>query len=104
MRLMRLPGEPASPPRAHSLVMLGAVLAETDVADRASSIGETAGLTLFGAHAGRMSGVLAGGDDAVDCGRLLEEFGVLLFSLALLLAQVKSNGSARPTLDDESHG
>jgi hypothetical protein len=60
--LIRLPGEPAKPPFAHSLVMLGAVLADTDVVDKASSDGDAAGFALFGRD-GRISGVLMAGDE-----------------------------------------
>lgn len=45
IKLIRFPGEPARPPLVHSLVMLGAVLADTDVVERASNKGEAAGLT-----------------------------------------------------------
>lgn len=46
MMLIRFPGEPAKLPLAHSFIMLGAVLAETDVVDKASEMGDTVGLTL----------------------------------------------------------
>lgn len=65
---MRLPGEPAKgPARAHSFVMLGAVLAETEALDRASSTGDGVGWTLSGTM-GLMSGVLMGGVDSLEAG------------------------------------
>lgn len=69
--LTRLPGEPAKPaPLAHSFVMLGAVLAEMDALDRASSVGDADGLTLSGAAEGlRTSGVLMGGVEVFEAGR-----------------------------------
>ena len=80
---MRLPGELAkAPARAHSFVMLGAVLAETDALDRASSMGDGAGRTLSGTE-GLLSGVLMGGVNSFDVGWLLP--GKLLLLLLLLL-------------------
>lgn len=71
MMLMRLPGDPTKPPLVHSLFMLGTVLTEAGVVDRASSIGETAGLTLSGGEDALISGVTAGGVEAEDEGALL---------------------------------
>ena len=79
MILMRLPGEPAMPLLIHSLFILGAVLADTGVVDKAASIGETAGLTLSGPEEGWISGVSAGGVEATE----VEE--LLLLLLAALL-------------------
>lgn len=85
MMLMRLPGEPAKPAAlAHSLVILCAVLAETDALDRASSIGEGVGLTWSG-RTGLMSGVLIGGVDSFEVGRLLTLGADRLLLLLLLL-------------------
>jgi len=87
---MRLPGEPAKPPGPpliHSFVMLGAVLAETEAVDRASSMGDGAWLTLptwSGTLEGlRTSGVLIGGVDSFDAGWLF--VGIRLLLLLLLL-------------------
>lgn len=74
---MRFPGDPARPPRAHSFIMLGAVLADTDVVDSASSRGEAVGLTLYGAAEGLISGVLMAGDEASESRRVLEELALL---------------------------
>jgi hypothetical protein len=90
IKLIKLPGEPARPPRAQSLFILGAVLADTGVVDKASNMGETAaGLTLSGAAVGLISGVSAGGEEVADVAGLLV---MLLFvplppalSLSLLL-------------------
>lgn len=64
MILIRLEGEPANGPiaRAHSLA-LGAVLAETDVVEIASSNGDTATLPFIGIDAG-VAGFSSG-----DCAR-----------------------------------
>lgn len=79
---MRLPGEPAKPPAlAHSFVMLGAVLAETEALDRASSMGDGVSLTLSGTDEALMSGVLMGGVDSLEVGRLLLERLLLLLLL-----------------------
>lgn len=43
MRLIKFPGEPARPPLAHSWFVLAAVLADTDVVERASRVGEMVG-------------------------------------------------------------
>lgn len=53
--------------------MLGAVLAETEVVDKASSEGDGSGFSLSGAAEGRISGVLIGGEEALEVGMLLEE-------------------------------
>jgi hypothetical protein len=67
MRLMRLPGEPPKALLVHSLVMvLGAVLVETDVVERASSSGEGTAFALLRGAAGRISGVLMGGEEASE--------------------------------------
>jgi hypothetical protein len=67
MRLMRLPGEPPKALLVHSFVMvLGAVLTETDVVERASSSGEGDAFALLGGAAGRISGVLMGGEEASE--------------------------------------
>ena len=68
MMLIKLPGEPARPPLAHSFVMLGAVLADTGVVDKASSIGEMVGLTLYGGTVGSISGVLIAGEEELEAG------------------------------------
>lgn len=82
MRLIRLPGDPANPPLAHSLAMLGAVLADTEAEERASSRGDVAWFALFGTGKGRVSGVLlAGGDDASDSRRLCDEFPLALIPI-----------------------
>lgn len=60
---------------AHSVVMLGAVFGETDVVDKASSIGDAARGFPLSEVEGLISGVLAGGDEASD--------GVLLLEAAL---------------------
>lgn len=72
--------------------MLGAVLAETGVVDRASSMGETAaGLTLSGAVVGLVSGVSAGDDEEAEAeagvAGLLETtvFAALPWAASLLL-------------------
>lgn len=82
MMLIKLPGEPARPPLAHSFMTLGAVLAETDVVESASSMGDTAELTLY---VGSKSGVLTGGVELVEAGRLLDLALPLLLLLPLAL-------------------
>lgn len=82
---MRLPGEPAMAPRAHSFIKLGAVLAEM-----ASSIGETS-TWLFGPATGFKSGVLMAGDDASEAGWLLFE-AVLVALLGLSITEKSQHG------------
>jgi hypothetical protein len=59
MRLIRLPGELAIPALTQSFIVLGAVLVEMDVEDRAPRTGETAGFPLSegGVATGLMSGL-----------------------------------------------
>lgn len=85
MILMRLPGEPAMPLLIHSLFILGAVLADTGVVDKAASIGETAGLTLSGPEEGWISGVSAGGVEATEVEELLLLLLAALLELVLLV-------------------
>lgn len=85
MILMRLPGEPAMPLLIHSLFILGAVLADTGVVDKAASIGETAGLTLSGPEEGWISGVSAGGVEATEVEELLLLLLAALLELLVLV-------------------
>lgn len=87
IRLMRLPGDPAMPPLDHSLVMLGAVLADTDVVDRASRSGDGAWLPLYGAYGaeGLNSGVPEGREEASETSGLLLESLPLAVPLSCLL-------------------
>lgn len=57
--------------------MLGAVLAETEVVDRASSRGDATCLSCSGSE-GLISGVMAGGEEASEAGPLLGELMLLL--------------------------
>lgn len=66
-------GEAAIPFLAQSCITLGAVLAETEVVDKASKEGDGSGLSLSGAAVGLISGVLMGGEEALEVGML---FGV----------------------------
>lgn len=93
IRLMRLPGEPARPPLAHSFVMLGAVLADTEVVDKASKSGDAAWLTLYGGTEGRISGVLTAGEDASESRRVFEESLPLPLGLRLELLEDGQRGS-----------
>lgn len=87
MRLMRLPGEPArGPERGQSFVKLGAVLADTDALDMASSMGDGWRLSLSGSESGLASGVLMGGVESVEMERaFVEGRTALLLPLLLLL-------------------
>jgi ABC-type cobalamin transport system permease subunit len=85
---MRLPGEPAKAPLGQSLLILGAVLAETEVVERASSNGEGVGFALSGAAMGLISGVLMGGEDALEAEPLLDEAALLALSVLLVLREV----------------
>lgn len=71
MRLIKFPGEPARPPFAHSWFVLAAVLAETEVVERASRVAETVGCPSYGDGPwgmGLISGEYTEGDDASDGG------------------------------------
>jgi hypothetical protein len=70
---MRLLGEAAIPFLAQSCITLGAVLAETDVVDKTSREGDGSGFSLSGAAAGLISGVLIGGEEALEVGMLFAE-------------------------------
>lgn len=92
-RAMRLLGEAAIRFLAQSWIMLGAVLAETEVVDKASSEGDGSGFSLSGAAEGRISGVLIGGEEALEVGMLLEEsFPLSSPSLTGLLFIHKNKG------------
>lgn len=67
-------------PRAHSLAMLGAVLADTEVVDRASSRGDATFLS-WSWSVGLISGVTAGGDETSEAGWLAWELLLLLLTL-----------------------
>jgi hypothetical protein len=81
MMEMRLPGEPAIPPAlAQSLFMLGTVLADIEALDMASSKGDGDCIALSVTEVGlNTSGVLMGGVDSVEVGRLglVEELSLL---------------------------
>jgi hypothetical protein len=47
IRLIKLPGEPPKVPLAQSLIVLGAVLAETEVVDKASRAGDMLGFPFW---------------------------------------------------------
>jgi len=90
---MRLLGEAAIRFLAQSWIMLGAVLADTEVVDKASSEGDGSGFSLSGAAEGLISGVLIGGEEALEVGMLLEEsFPLSSPSLTGLLFIHKSKG------------
>jgi hypothetical protein len=85
MILIKFPGEPAMPFLIHSLFILGAVLAEAGVVDKAASIGEAAGLTLSGPEEGLISGVSTGGVEATEVDELLLSPLLLIFVFTLSL-------------------
>lgn len=92
---------------AHSVVMLGAVFGDTEVVDKASSIGEATTGFPFSEVEGRISGVLTAGDDASEVVRLLLEAAlsppIWLLLLLLLLVMMGCNGQPGNP-DDESRG
>jgi hypothetical protein len=61
------------------------VLAETDVVDRASSSGEGVGFASLGAEMGLISGVLTGGEEALEAEPLLDEAALLPLPLPLAI-------------------
>lgn len=90
---MRLLGEAAIRFLAQSWIMLGAVLAETEVVDKASSEGDGSGFSLSGAAEGLISGVLIGGEEALEVGMLFaESFPLSSPSLTGLLFIHKDKG------------
>lgn len=99
MRLTRLLGEPAMPPLAHSFAMLGMVLAETDGLESASSMGEMAMFALYGTPAGLLSGVLTGGDEALEPGPLLSELALLALSILLAIRSSQHSGPVNVSRD-----
>ncbi len=86
MRLMRLPGEPASPgtPLTHSFV-LGAVLVAKEAVDTASRSGEVARPPLVGGLAGFSSGDWREGEDASEAEALLPVLPTAALPLTLPL-------------------
>lgn len=93
---MRLLGEAAIRFLAQSWIMLGAVLAETEVVDKASSEGDGSGFSLSSAAEGLISGVLIGGEEALEVGMLLEESFPLSSPSLTGLLFIHENKGQRP--------
>lgn len=99
-RAMRLLGEAAISFLAQSCITLGAVLAETEVVDRASREGDGSGLSLSGAAVGLISGVLIGGEEALEVGMLFgESFPLSSPSLTGLLC-IHKHRVSKPSYPD----
>lgn len=75
--------------------MLGAVLADIEVVDNTSSVGDWAELPLLAAE-GLISGVLTGGEEASEAEWLLEEGGGESLPLSISLLSTGKSQPASP--------